>query len=467
MQLSSNLQRLTPGQKAQMLSNIGLTPKAAWNSSEGIRLFMNALENGEQSLVLQVIGDSTGDDTDEFPYQLGLALSGVSPKTAFVYDKFDDSGQQYGLPTLISGGALGERYISYTGGGQKARNLAASLVGYPANDLEGRFDMALSSWTPAVTTSIGGLWSSGTNKAWRFRINGISGGVSTLVLEYTADGSTIKSATSTVGLPTSFLADGRNRIGFQLDVDNGASGSTVSFWTQVGTGAWTKLGADVVNAGALAGLNQPNVPYEIGGTQSATSVISGKIYGVELRDGIGGAVMNPMPLEAWANEDIASPIGGSPTVYIKNGSVSGKDLAYFHESTRFPKICPKGNHPVVLVNLGHNQGQLHGDLITEVDTLQTRIDARLPCAQVVALNQNPRVSPGTSSEAYANRSDTITRRFVKKGGAFINSRLPFITSGRPLSETIDNTWIHPTLIGKTLESQTVIQAFLAHRPSVA
>lgn len=462
--LKSSAQHLITKEKDQMLANLGLRPKSAWNSSEGIRAFMNRLENGEQSIMLPVVGDSTGDDTEEFPFQLGVELSKVFKNTAFVYESFQDGTQQYGLPTLISPGAAGQRYISYVGGGQKARYLPTTVVGFPANDLEGRYDVALDNWTPGVTTSFGGLWASGTNKAWRFRINAASGGVCTLVLEYTADGSTIKSATSSVGLPTNFLAGGRYRLGFQLDVDNSASGGTTKFFTQADNGAWTQLGADVVVAGAIAALNQPAGNYELGGTQSQTSVITGRIYGVELRDGIGGPVMNPMPLEAWSTEDIATPLGGSPTVYIKNGSVGGKDFAYFSNATRFAKVCPRGNHPVILVNLGHNQNQHYTDLITEVNALQAQIDARLPCAQAVALNQNPRVAPGASAEPYVNRTDTIIRRFVKKRGSFINTQLPFITSGKPLSETIDGTWIHPTAIGKVLVNQAVVDAFLAHRP---
>lgn len=455
--LTANLQRLTRNERAQMRANLGLAPRSAWNASEGIRSFMNELENAEQSIVLQVIGDSTGDDTEEFAYQLGVQLGAAFKNWAFVYEKFDDSAQQYGLPTVISPGAVGERYIDYSGGGQKSRYLATSVVGYPVGDLEGRYDLALDSWTPGATTSLGGLWGSGTNKSWRFRINNAS----TLTLEYTADGTVIKTATSSVGLPA-FLAGQRYRVGYQLDIDNGASGSTVSFWYQMDTGAWTKLGSDVTNAGALVSLNQPAGNYELGGTQSATSVISGKIYGVEIRDGIGGPVLNPMPLEGWANEEIATPLGGSPTVYIKNGSVSGKDLAYFYNATRFPKVCPKGNHPVVLINLGHNQNQLGPDLITEVDALQAKIDARLPCAQAVALTQNPRISPGTAAEAYANRVNTIHRRFIKKGGSFINTRLPFFTSNKPLSDTVDGTWIHPTAAGKILVNKIVFDTFMAH-----
>lgn len=438
------------------MSRLLIKPLYAPNS-EGIRAFMSSMHRAEQSLVLQAIGDSTGDETDEWAYQLGVWLAGQFPNWAVVYHLFNDSGQDYAAPVVISAGALGERYISYAGGGQKARYLDPALLGEVTGDLDVRCDLALDDWTPAATTSLMGRWGSGTNKSWRFRVT-TTGALS---LEYTADGSTIVTATSSA---TPGFTDGqRYRVKATLDIDNGASAKDVKFWTQaIGASNWTQLGSTQTSAGAIAALNGPaSSNYELGGTQSATSVISGKIYGASIRQGIDGPRLSPVLLEGWANEDVVSPIAGSPTLHIYNGSVSGKDFAYFNDATRFPKVAVPGNHPVVLLNLCHNQNQLGSVLTGLVDTLQGLVDARLPCAQIVALTQNPRTAP-VAVEEFAHRADTIARRVVKKGGAFIDTRLEFVTDGRAMTALINSDGIHPNSDGRAVEAAAVQRAFRAH-----
>jgi hypothetical protein len=425
---------------------------------EGIRAFMSTMHRGDQSLVLQVVGDSTGDEADEWPYLLGSYLAAQFPGWAVVYHLWSDGAQDYTAPVVISSGAAGERTIDYAGGSQKARYLDPTLLGEVTGDLDVRCDVLLDDWTPAATTSLMGRWGSSTSKSWRFRVT-TSGALS---LEYTADGSSIVTATSSAA--TGFTDGQRYRVRATLDIDNGASGKDVKFWTQaIGATSWTQLGSTQTSAGTIAALNAPaGISYELGGTQSATSVISGRIYGAAIRQGIDGARISPVLLEGWANEDVVSPIAGSPTLHIYNGSAAGKDFAYFNDSTRFPKVAVPGNHPVLLLNLGHNQNQLGAAMTGLVDTFKGLVDARLPCTQIVALTQNPRLSPTVASEQYAHRSDTIARRVAKTGGGVIDTRLEFWTDGRAMSTLVNVDGIHPSSTGRAVEGAAVQRAFRAH-----
>lgn len=423
---------------------------------EGLRAFMSAMHRAEQSLLLQVLGDSTGDESDEWPYLLGSDLAARFPNWAVVYHLWNDSAHDYAAPVVISAGAAGERYINYTTG-SLTRTMDPTLFGEVTGDLDVRIDLALDDWTPGADVSLSGRWGSSTAKSWRLRQK-TSGAPS---LEYTADGSTIVTATASAAVP---FSDGqRGRLRVTLDIDNGASGKDVKFWTQaIGATTWTQLGSTQTSAGTIGALNAPGgVSYELGGTGSATSVMAGKVYGYGIRQGIDGPRITPALLEGWATQDILSPTAGSPTLHIFNGSAGGRDLTYFSDSTRFPKLTPPGNHPVLILNTAHNETTLASALVAKVDAFQTLVDARLPCTQIVALTQNVRMSPATV-EQHAHRADTIARRVVKNGGGFIDTRMEFLTDGRPMTDLINVDGIHPNSAGRAVEGAAVVRAFKAH-----
>lgn len=100
-----------------------------------------------------------------------------------------------------------------------------------------------------------------------------------LILFWSQDGTTFLSATSTVDVP---ITAGRLSVRATLDVDNGAGGRTVTFYTGPSVdGPWTVLGAPVVQAGttsifdSTAGVQTPT----IGGTWT---------YAIKILDGIDG-----------------------------------------------------------------------------------------------------------------------------------------------------------------------------------
>lgn len=444
----------TPAVQAQTTSVANIYRPA----SEGIRNFMTSAYRSEQSQVLQIFGDSTGDENDEWPYLFGQYYAVQFPNWAVVYHLWNDSTQDYASPLVISNGTDGERYIYYGGGSQTSRYLDPSLIGQVTGDLDVRVDLALDDWTPTSTTSVAGQWGGGTAKSWRFRVTSTG----TLSLEYTPDGSAVTTATSSA-IP-SFTDGQRYRIRAVLDVDNGSSGRSVLFYTQaIGATTWTQLGTTQTTATAIT-LNWPSSQvYELGGTGSATSVISGKIYGFSIRQGIDGPRMTPALLEGWANADIASPIGGSPTLHIYNGSASGQGFAYFNNATRFPKMAVLGNHPALILSTGHNESALGSALVTLVDAFKTLVDARLPETQIIALTQNPRTLP-TASEQFAQKSDVISRRIMKTGGAIIDTRMDFLPASATTLATEINPadGIHPIGPGRAIEGAAVWRAFASY-----
>jgi len=164
-------------------------------------------------------------------------------------------------------------------------------------DIDVRWVGALDDWTPgaAVVTPMS-RWTSG-QACWAFGVT--SAGV--LCLYYTTNGSTplFKNSTVSVG-----FADGAIRgIRATLDVDNGAGGHTVTFYTSTDEGVtWTQLGAPVVTAGTTTLFNSTSSPIEIGTNLLGTlNPITGRTLKAEVRNGIGGTVV--------ASPDFTAPMG--------------------------------------------------------------------------------------------------------------------------------------------------------------
>ena len=81
-----------------------------------------------------------------------------------------------------------------------------------------------------------------------------------------------------------------------LDVDNGAAGHTVTWYTSTTIGGtWTQLGSPVVTAGTTS-IKTNDAPLRVGGNPFDGTVIPlpGKIYAFQLRNGINGTIVaNP------------------------------------------------------------------------------------------------------------------------------------------------------------------------------
>lgn len=109
----------------------------------------------------------------------------------------------------------------------------------------------------------------------------------TLSLAWSTDGTTDLSASSTVAIPPPVSGDVALRA--TLDVNNGAGGRTITFYTSDSiTGTWTQLGDAVVQSGTTSIYAGTSALY------AYTATVDARVYGLEVRNGIGGtAVANP------------------------------------------------------------------------------------------------------------------------------------------------------------------------------
>lgn len=143
-------------------------------------------------------------------------------------------------------------------------------------------------------------------------------------------------------------AQGRKAIRITHDVDNGAGGTTVTFYTATSlaagnAGGWTVLGAPIVSAGTTA-IFDGTAPLRVGGppvnsVYTYAEPPSATYYGFELRNGIGGSVV--------ASCDFASlPLDPSPiassnftdaqgNVWSFNGATDAARVWWGNSTVRF------------------------------------------------------------------------------------------------------------------------------------
>lgn len=156
---------------------------------------------------------------------------------------------------------------------------SVSVVG----DLDVRAKVALTDWTPAAACAFVAKYVTGA-RSFRFGVNANG----TVDFRFTSDGTTaqVRASTTATG-----VTDGATKwIRAVLDVDNGAAGHDVLFYTSDDGSSWSQLGTTVTTAGTTS-LADTATSLTIGDAIDNNVPVTGVIYYAELRDGIDGTVV--------------------------------------------------------------------------------------------------------------------------------------------------------------------------------
>jgi hypothetical protein len=179
-----------------------------------------------------------------------------------------------------------ENYVYLSGASGNYMSVADNPPLDITTDLDLQVQVALDDWTPAANSALLYKWdNAGSSAAYGLRVNATTG---RLILLWTENGSTVKSATSSVS-PT--VTDGSTLwVRATLDVDNGAGGNDVIFYTSTNGTTWTQLGTTVTTAGVtsiFSGTGQ----VEIGGFAGGLSPSKGKFFRAIIKNGIDGTIV--------------------------------------------------------------------------------------------------------------------------------------------------------------------------------
>jgi len=350
---------------------------------------------GTYSPVLMVTTDSTGLHDDHgnatnTGWVTGLAtyLAALFPTIRIENYIWDDTAQDYNAAVVIQAGSAGRRGVLFDATRNRSRKQTSTSVGDITTDIDLRICLAPTSWQPgAAQVLIARSGSSGT-RGFVFQISS-GGGLSFQWWYNNASDANTLTETCTYAQIGSPAAGSTMWVRVTLDVDNGASGHTTTFYYSLDEGVtWTQAKQSVV-AGTTTIANPAGVDYEIGARANSTAPLTATVYAAEVRQGINGPKISYGPIDAWLAVNGASAMVGSPTLYIINGSIAGKTISYFANATRLPLLCPRMLNAHHIFASGYNETTFTTEWTSQLDSFLTAIKAQNPLATFGFTTQGP------------------------------------------------------------------------------
>lgn len=186
-------------------------------------------------------------------------------------------------------------------------------------DIDIRVRVAMENWTPATINSLISKWSGTVGQnAYDFYV-ATSGN---LVLNWSADGTTTIAKTSTAAPSVTNGQDIWLRV--TLDVDNGASGNDVKFWTSADGITFTQLGSTVTTAG-ITSIFVGNLDLRIGQRVGGSALpLAGKLYRAQVLNGINGTTVLDLDTSVIASSSATSLAAVTGQTVTINRSTTGR-----------------------------------------------------------------------------------------------------------------------------------------------
>ncbi len=189
-------------------------------------------------------------------------------------------------------------------------------------DIDLRADIFMKNWTSTGSSAV--------YKSSTYRLGVTQGRVR---LQWWSDVSTSHNITSTDVVPTA--GPGRLSIRATLDVDNGAGGHTVTFYTSTtaGTaGAWTQLGDPVVTTGTTAIYDSTASLFCFSGTASTGIGQSLECFSLAVYQGIAGTLRaNPVFSSQTPGASSFADAQGNTWTVSANAALTDRDYRFWGE----------------------------------------------------------------------------------------------------------------------------------------
>lgn len=172
-------------------------------------------------------------------------------------------------------------------------------------DLEVSCEFVPPVWPPPADQRLVAKFGTTSNQcSYQLRI--LPGGYANLVWSTNGSSSGAPGRSSTVPIPA--LAGNPVSIKATLDVDNGAGGHTVTFYTSPDFTVWTPLGDPVTEPGATS-IHPGTASLAVGArVEPEGNLFTGRIVRAQVRNGIGGTIAaNPnFAADGWLDGDNAA-----------------------------------------------------------------------------------------------------------------------------------------------------------------
>lgn len=199
--------------------------------------------------------------------------------------------------------------------------------------------------TPGVTQKLVSKWlTTGNQRSWRVTLGPHVSIIDTHNIPYyswSSNGTAEVTVAATKQLP------GTPRLALRIthDVNNGASGNTVTFYTGPSLdGPWTQLGDPVVTASTTS-IFDSTAPVALANDSSTVNLSwAGKIYGFSLYNGIGGTLVSRLDLRAAAagSSSVVATTGETWTLGV-GSSISDRHYRFHGDMTAIRPEWPSGD----------------------------------------------------------------------------------------------------------------------------
>jgi lysophospholipase L1-like esterase len=406
----------------------------------------NALADGQQSMSFAALGDSTVGgylSPGRFPRLAAAAIGAAFPAYGVQVTGWNDTTQAYDPAyTQIQAPPAGPRYLNFATSTARHPGDGAALV-----DIDVQVKVSFNTWANGpgtVGVPVSRLGGAG-QRGFQCFVNANG----TINLSWTSDGTTILYGGAGAGATVPTVTPGVPLwLRYTLDVDNGASGYTGTYYASYNDRAtWVQLGTATV-AGVTSVFNPPAFDYELGGSNGGTSPFPGRIYEVHVSGTIGSQhSVVPRWVDHWAPQATTVTLGGSPMLTLLQGGIPGAALTYLNDPVRCPKMAPKGWHTLaVLLGCGHNDVNRRGTpYLADWDLWLTRVRANWPYAALAVTTQNPRTAPATYRMEHRVRQDDIRMWAARNNATLIDAYRAFIENPDGWTQLIQADGIHPTV----------------------
>lgn len=353
--------------------------------------------------------------------------------------QFVDGNTFYGAPVVRRTSTQGERTTTVPSGG-------VTFTGVPVTgDLE-----VIVKFTPVTS------WTTAQNMVSKW-VTGQLGFIFALTsagklqLLWTPDNSTNINKISTVAVP--FTGTNAGWVRATLDVDNGASGNDLKFYTSTDGITWTQLGTTVTTAGVTS-IYPATVAYQLwAGTYSWVSVRDAQLYGND--------VVPNLP-ERWTSTSPNPPTpNGGPLVLLMNGAVAAKDIVWADDPTRLPKLLTGLNADVILTGMGINSSDPDFRIFAErYLTWVKHMKNYRPMVPIIATSQNPVLvgtgytTVGAVQRIYERHAAIPTALANEAGVSFLDTYPAYGSSPAGLLQADS---VHPTDAGHQAQADFVMR----------
>lgn len=441
--------------------NVGMT--GGDPSSETYFKVMQRMLATNDDVAMLILGDSTGDYTDEWVYLLVQNIvSRIDPSVRVTYSTFDEVANQYRAPSVLQTGT--EPYVTVVSTDAAGWGTDINLAGTETGDLDLRADVAPNKWATGTTsqTFVSRYGTAAGTYAYQFYVT--AGGTPTLA--WSADGTALTTATGGAAAWAGFADGSRNHVRVTLDADNGAGAYEVKFYTSADGVTWTQTGS-TTTGGATTTVFSPNQNIQIGSRGNAAGSDSagnqhglfGKIYSAYVSDAINGASKISPICRTWnAYPNQIGVRNGGPAIHVFNASVAGASLLWAQNAARVNHMIKSLETAFVWVSYGHNDGPHHSpskwlkSLKVITDAIQTRIRNPL----ITLCSQGPRYSPATQEtiDAQSLRASLTSIVSMQNGFSFAD---PFTAYGTDRS-LLQADGVHPTVAGSIVHESAISHA---------